>query len=432
MGVVTLTALVTGTIIGSAIFTLPGALGVYGPISIVGFAATAAGSVLLALVFAALARRAPRAGGPYAYTRAAFGDFVGFQTGWNYWIGAWTGAGAIAVSMVGYLGEVVPGLAGNRAAQALTAVGAIALVVAVNSRGVSSGGRASLVLTVAKVVPLIAVGTFGFLAFDRGNWVPANVSAEPDLRAIVLTMTITLFAFVGLESASIPAGDVRDPARTIPRATLLGTGLAAVVYLLGTAAVFGAVPSNELAASEAPFALAAERMAGSWAGTAMSLVAVLSCLGALNGLVLLAGQVPLAAAADRLAPRAFGRVNARHAPYVGVVVSGVLAAGLVTMNFGGAAGVVEVYGQLLIVSTLTTLFPYVFTAGAQLLHLLVERPPVPAGVLARDVGIAGLGLAYAVFAIMGAGVEPVYWGFVIILVGLPLYVLVLRSLSTSR
>ena len=261
------------------------------------------------------------------------------------------------------------------------------------------------------------------LAFDTANWTPANVSSESLLPVVVSTMTLTLFAFVGLESASIPADDVRDPARTIPRATLWGTGLAAALYLLSTAAVFGAVPSSELASSEAPFALAAERMAGDWAGPAVAAVAVVSCLGALNGLVLLAGQVPLAAAADRLAPGRLALLNSRRAPYVGLALSSGLAIVLVVMNFSGSSGVVEVYSQLLLVSTLTTLVPYVFTAGAQLVALASNgaRPRV------TDVTIATLALVYAFVAILGAGLEPVYWGFAIVLLAIPLYVLAPRT-----
>jgi basic amino acid/polyamine antiporter, APA family len=422
----TMTALVTGTIIGSGIFTLPAALAAYGPISMWGFAITAGGALALALVFAMLTQRNPQSGGPYAYAKEGFGDFIGFQTAWNYWIGAWAGVGAISVSMVGYLGQVVPGLDSNRPAQMLVAVGTIAFFVWVNDRGVQAGGIASLVLTILKVVPLIAVGTLGFLAFNAANLSPANVSGDSNLTAIVAATTLTLFAFIGIEAASIPAQAVHEPKKTIPRATMIGTLLAAAVYLASTMAVFGALSNEELRSSDAPFSTAASQMFGDWAGPTFAVVAVISCLGALNGLLLLAGQVPLAAAVDRLAPSSFGRLNARNAPWLGLLISGGLAAGLTVLNFSGSAGVVEAYQKLLLISTLTTLFPYLFTAGAQLKWLLADRHSVPVSHFARNLVITLLALAYSIFAVMGAGFDVVYWGFVLVMIGVPLYVLILR------
>lgn len=426
IGVPTATALVTGTIIGSGIFTLPASLDALGSISMVGFAITTAGSMMLALVFAMMARRIPKAGGPYAYAREGFGDFIGFQTAWNYWIGAWVGVGAIAVSMVGYLGELIPALSENNVAQVVVAVGTIMLMVGINTRGVQAGGAVSFVLTVMKVVPLLLVGTVGYLYFDSGNLGEFNASDLTNAEAIRQAITITLFAFIGLESASIPAGDVHEPEKTIPRATIIGTGLAGFVYLTSTFALFGAVPQSELAGSEAPFSLAAASMWGEWAGTAMAAVAVVSCLGALNGLLLLSGQVPLAASDDGLAPRIFGKRNGVRAPVAGLLISGIMAALLTAVNFSGG-DVVDVYLSLLLISTLATLIPYIFTAGAELKHLLLDPGKLDRGHLARSLAVCMLGLAYAIVAVMGAGETEVYWGFILVLLGVPIYLWILWS-----
>lgn len=423
----TLTALVTGTIIGSGIFTLPAALAEYGSITLVGFAITAFGSLMIALVFAMLSRRTPAAGGPYAYARDGFGEFIGFQTGWNYWIGAWAGVGAIGVSMIGYLGELIPGLSDNRLAQILVAVAVVAAFVWINDRGVQAGGLATLVLTILKVVPLVLVATLGMLSFQIDNLSPAVTADTSAFAAITAAITLTLFAFIGVEAASIPAQEVHDPTRTIPRATVYGTLLSAAVYLLSTTAVFAALPNDVLRNSDAPFSEAARVMFGDWAGPAFAVVAVISCLGAMNGLLLLSAQVPLAAANDGMAPSVFGRLNARRAPTLGLLISGVLAAALVVFNFSGSSGVVQVYQQLLLISTLATLFPYIFTAGAQMKWLIADRHAVPVAHFARNLVITLLALAYSIVAVMGAGVEPVYWGFVLVLLGVPLYVLLLRS-----
>ncbi len=418
------TALVTGTIIGSGIFTLPAALAEYGPISLVGFAITSVGAVLLALVFASLARRTPDVGGPYAFARHGFGDFVGFQSAWTYWIGAWAGVAAISVSFVGYLGDLIPVVADNRILGVACAVGAIAILTLVNIRGVVTGGLLSLVLTILKIVPLLLIGTLGFIAFDAADLGAFNTLELPPLAVITTVMALTLFSFIGVESATIPAGDVHEPEKTIPRATVIGTVLAASVYLLSTAAVFGAVPNEQLSESAAPFSVAASAMFGDWAGPAVSVVAVISCLGAMNGLILLSGQVPMAAEIDGLAPRVFGKRNRVRAPWTGLIIAGALAAGFTMFNFA-EGDLVSVYAQLLLISTVTTMVPYAFSAAAEMKWLLIDRGNLRVAHFARAMTIAVLALAYTIFAFYGAGESEVYWGFLLILIGIPIYVLIL-------
>lgn len=422
------TALVAGTIIGSGIFTLPAALAAIGPIAIVGFVVSSIGAMLLAMVFAYVSRRFPAAGGPYAYAREGFGDFMGFQTAWNYWIGAWVGVAAISVSAVGYLGNLFPALSDSRFAQIVVAVALVMVLTYVATRGLAAGGSLSFVLMILKVIPLLIIGTVGFVAFDTANFGPANLTGGSAMTAIGAAVTLTLFAYIGVESASIPGQAVKNPTVTIPRATLIGTGLAAVVYLLSTVAVFGALPNEQLASSEAPFADAAQAMFGGWAGPAISIVAVISCLGAMNGLILLSGQMPLAAAQEKLAPRAFGIVNKKSAPAIGLLISGGLAAVMTVFGFG-EGGLVEVYTSLLLISTLATLLPYLMVAAAELRYLIVDRQPGPLAGVGLKILITSLSVLYSVWAMSQAGTEEVYLGFMLFLVGVPLFVLVLRMVG---
>lgn len=431
VGLVVATSLVTGTIIGAGIFSTPTALARYGPISLVGYVVTTLGAILLALVFAQLAIRNPAAGGPYAYVRTAFGDFMGFQTGWNYWIGAWAGVAAIAVSMVGYVGQLVPGLSDNRLAQLAIAVGAILLLTLVNTRGVAAGGLVSTVLAIIKVVPLLLIGTLGFFFVDWSNFEPFNVSGLPPFSVIITAATLTLYAFIGLESATIPSANIKNPKKTIPRATLIGTGLAGIIYILSTTVVFGTVPNSQLQSSEAPFADSADAMIGSSGGTAIAWIAVVSTLGAMNGLILLAGQVPMAAAFDHLAPKVFGRVNVHGAPAAGLVISGVLAAAMVFLNFSGGE-LTSAFEQLLLISTLTTLFPYVFSAGAQMLWVITGRAEMKRSTFFRQIAVVALALLYSIMAVAGAGTEAVFYGFLIILVGLPIYIWIVSPWIKSQ
>ncbi|MEI2641870.1 MAG: amino acid permease [Candidatus Nanopelagicales bacterium] len=419
------TALVTGTIIGAGIFTQPSWLAQYGPISLLGFAVTAFGSVMLALTFASLARRTPDVGGPYAFSRQGFGDFVGFQSAWTYWIGAWVGVGAIASSMVVYLGVLIPAVTENKLVSILVAVGAIALLTFLNTNGVVTGGIVSLILTILKVVPLLLIGTLGFIAFDAGNLGPFNATGLPPLEVITTVMAYTLFSFIGVEAATIPAGDVHEPDKTIPRATLIGTLAAAAVYLLSTTAVFGAVEHKQLASSDAAFAVAAQNMFGSWAGNAVAVVAVVSCLGAMNGLLLLSGQIPMAAEFDGLAPKAFGKLNIHHAPGTGLIISGALAAFVLWFQLSGGAGLGEAVATLVLVSAVATMVSYAFSAAAEIKWLVLDKGKIPVAHLARKMTVAILALTFTIMAFYGGGHEEVYWLWMLIVLGVPIYIYIL-------
>jgi APA family basic amino acid/polyamine antiporter len=418
------TALVTGTIIGAGIFTQPSWLAQYGPISILGFAITAFGSLMLALVFASLARRTPDVGGPYAFSRQGFGDFVGFQSAWTYWIGAWVGVGAIASSMVVYLGVLIPPVVENRLLSTVVAVGVIAVLTFLNTQGVVTGGFVSLILTILKVVPLLLIGTLGFVAFDASNLGPFNASGLPSLEVLTAVMAYTLFSFIGVEAATIPAGDVHEPDKTIPRATLIGTLAAAAVYLLSTTAVFGAVEQSELANSDAAFSVAAANMFGEWASDAVAVVAVVSCLGAMNGLLLLSGQIPMAAEFDGLAPKVFGKLNMRHAPGTGLIISGALAAAILALSFGGG-GLGDAVAQLVLVSAVATMVSYAFSAGAEIKWLALDKGKVPVAHLARKMAVAVLALVFTILAFYGGGVQEIYWLWMLIVLGVPLYIYIL-------
>lgn len=420
VGIWMATALVVGNMIGSGVFLLPAALAPYGGISLVGWVITTAGALLLALVFARLSSVVPKVGGPYAYTRRGFGDLAGFLVAWGYWISIWVANAAIAVAFVGYVAVFWPVLAERPVPAALVALGAIWLLTWVNAAGVRRAGSVQVVTTVLKLVPLIAVGTLGFLYFNMDHFRPFNLSGESVLPAVSATMALTLWSFLGLESATVPAGDVVRPERTIPRATLLGTLVAAVVYILSTTAVMGVIPPIGLAASTAPFADAAGVMWGSWAAYAVGIGAAISCFGALNGWILLQGQIPLAAALDGLFPKSFRRLSTRGTPVFGLVVSSILITVLMFMNY--TRGLVEQFTFIILLATLTTLVPYVFSSMAYLM-LVLRDPAVASGrQVAASVTVGALAFLYSGWAIAGSGRDTVYWGFLLLIAGIPLYV----------
>jgi APA family basic amino acid/polyamine antiporter len=406
--------------IGSGIFLLPAALAAYGGISILGWLFTSTGAMLLALVFARLSRRVPKVGGLYVYTRLGFGDFAGFLIAWGYWISIWCGNAAIATAFVGYMGVFVPPLTDSLLLGAVTAAAAIWLLSWVNARGVRDAGIVQLATTVLKLIPLIAVGLLGLLYFKFGNFTPFNPSGEPFLVAISATATLTLWAFLGLESATIPAEDVVEPERTIPRATILGTLVAAIVYILGTVAVMGVIAPALLTGSTAPFAEAASAMWGEWASYAVAAGAAISCFGALNGWILLSGQIPMAVARDGLFPAALARLSRRGTPVSGIVVSGVLATVLISMNY--TRGLVEQFTFIILLATLTSLVPYVFCSAADFMVAAADRSGTAGRRWSAVLIVPTLAFLYSLWTIGGSGRDTVYWGFLLLLAGIPIYV----------
>jgi APA family basic amino acid/polyamine antiporter len=412
------TALVVGNMIGSGIFLLPASLAGEGSVSILGWIATGIGAVLLALVFANLGRALPRTGGPYAYARHAFGDFVGFQTAWGYWIAVWVGNAAIAVAFVGYAAYFWPALGNEPLLGALAALAAIWFLTLVNSLGVREGGWMQAATTVLKFVPLAVIGLVGLFFIKPENYTPFAPNGV--LPGITSAAALTLWAFIGLESATVPAEEVKDPERTIPRATILGTLLAAGVYLVATVAIMGIIPNADLAGSTSPFADAAETIFGSWAGGAIALVAMISAFGALNGWILLQGRVPLAAAEDGLFPKPFAQVHGtRRTPVFGLVVSSLLVTGLMALNYAG--GLVEMFNFAILLATLTTLVPYAYAAAAEVAMFITDRERFSVKNLAFDTLIAGLAFAYSVWAIIGAGYEAIALGFILMTLGIPVF-----------
>ena len=231
-----------GSIIGVGIFNLPTSLAVYGPITLVSMALTTVGALALALLFAALSRRLPADGGPYAYARVAFGNRLGFANAWSYWITAWAGNAAIAVGWVLYVEEFVNkdhNTAGLGRCSCWSACGS---PPSINLSGVKNMGSVQVITTILKFVALAFMSTVGLFFIDSANYTPWNVSGESAISAIGGGMAIALFSYLGVEVAAVAAAKVRDPDRNIPRATILGTLATAVVYMLSLTAVFGILP----------------------------------------------------------------------------------------------------------------------------------------------------------------------------------------------
>jgi arginine:agmatine antiporter len=416
LGLAACTAIVVGNMVGSGFYLSPSAVAPYGLLAILAWIVMGGGAVCLGLTFARLARMTPATGGPYAYTRAGYGDFAGFLVAWGYWISIWASLPVIAVAFTGSLLKLLPALQGNRPVGVAITLGAIWLVTFLNLRGVKEAGIFAEVTTYSKLVPFAAISIVG-LFFIKWNLLgDFNPSGKSLLESSAALAPLTMFAYLGLESATVPAGDVQDPERTIPRSTMIGILMAGLLYVLGTTVVMGVVPREQLVASGAPFADAARLMWGSWAADIVAIAVMVSSLGALNGWTLMMGQVPMAAAADRIFPAVFGRLSPRGVPAVGLTISAALATALVLVQVSGGTGFAAIYNMIVSLSTMAAVIPYVFCALAP--GLIAGR----SGAAPRITLVEVVAFAFAMFTVYGCGPEPVLYGLVLLLLGLPVYV----------
>ena len=403
--------------IGSGIFLLPASLAPYGGISIIGWIVSALGGIVLAKVFSELSKRFPKTGGPYTFTKQGFGDFPAFLVAWGYWISICCTNAAITVTMLSYLSIFFPILNTSPFAAALTGLSAIWLLTYINSRGVKEASWVQLVTTVLKLVPLILIAIVGLFFIEMTHFEPFNFSGESNFAAITATTTLTLFAYLGIESATIPADNVANPSETIPKATILGTWIATVVYILGSIAVLDIIPPETLATSQAPFADAAVVIWGESARNWVALGIVISVFGALNGWIMMQGQIPLAAEKDGLFPAMFGKLNKNNSPATGIAFSSILISGLMLMNY--SKSLISAFEFMILLATLTCLVPYLFSTATHLLFALRSGK--------RWSWIWGsLAFAFSMWAVAGSGEEIVFWGFLVLMAGIPFYVWIKR------
>ncbi len=425
------TALVVGSVIGTGVFALPSALAPYGPIALVAFVLVTIGALALAMVFGRLSQRIPGSGGPYVYAREAFGEFAGFLTAWSYWITAWAGNAAIAVAWVGYV-EVFVNKGQHTWGSIAIALAGLWLPALVNLTGVRNTGAFQVVTTVLKFLPLAFMATAGLLFVESGNFGAFNASGGSALGAISAAGAIALFSYIGLETASVAAGRVREPERNVPRATVYGTLACAAIYLLGTLTVFGTVPHSQLGGSTAPFTDAMNNIAGGhWAGNLVAAAAIVSGLGALNGWTLICAEMPMAAARDGLFPQAFTKVRGTsEVPAFGIVSATVLASGLTVISY---TSFTRVFTEIVLLSVLTAVIPYLVSAAAQLYWLVTRgRGELHRRRFARDTTVAVLALAFSYWSIQGSGYQTVYYGLFTILLGIPVYIWLKRPHADRR
>ena len=419
IGLLTTTSLVVGNMIGVGIFVLPAVLSSYGSISLLGWIFTATGALILAKIFSNFSRIiVSKSGGPYIYSKAGFGDFIGFLVAWGYWIACWVGNGAIAIAIIGAASFFIPELATNSILSVSLGLALIWIFTWINARGIKDSGKIQLVTTIFKILPLLFVIIVGLFFFEFDNFPAFNLTGESNFSAISAVATLTLYAFLGIECATIPAGNIENPDKTIPRATMLGTIIVTILYILGTVVLFGVLPLDILQNSPAPFAEAAKIIGGNYGGYFVAVGVLISGIGVLNGWILITGQISMATAKDDLFPDFFKKENKNGAPVNGFIIGGVLSSIVMLMNY--TEGLVEQFEFIVQLTVLVILMPYLFTAASYALIVIEKKLHTKSWI--KTFILSALGFAYSFWAIYGSGYETVFYGFLLMLIGIPVYI----------
>lgn len=327
-------ALVAGSQIGSGVFMQPASLAPYGLYAMAGWLISGTGAVALALVFGWLCGKFPRTGGPYVYVEEAFGPVAGFFAGWTYWVISWVSTPVLYAASVGYLSPLL----GNPSSEVLLIL-ELALLFSLtwlNLRGVSAAGRAEFVLSLLKIIPLVLMPVLALMHFDKANFVvDINKLGHFDLSHVLSSVALlTLWGFIGLETATTAAGSVENPRKIIPRAIVIGTLCVAILYFFNSLSVMGLVPGAQLAESRAPYADAAQLMFGGNWHLLISLIAAIVCIGTANAWTLSSGQAALGLAEAGLLPNIFKQKNKYGAPRWGILSSciGIIPILMLTAN----------------------------------------------------------------------------------------------------
>ncbi|WP_416464755.1 amino acid permease [Sphingomonas sp. VDB2] len=404
LGLAACIALVMGNMIGSGVFLLPAALAPFGWDAVAGWVFTIAGSLVLAFVITRLTVALPDANASQMIARA-YGPLAGFAIGWIYWLSIIITNVTIAVAATANLSSVLPVLA-KPGVGAICSIGFLWAMTGVNLIGARAAGMTQIATTCIKLIPIIVVMVLLVLILGSGKAQVAPFPAQGLTGAgITASAALTLWALLGFESASVAADKVRDPARTIPRATLIGTAATGLIYLLVCSGIALTLPAAETQTGS-PFGAFVSHYWSPGPARYIAIFVVVSCLGALNGWTLLQGEVPLAMARAGELPRWLARTNAKGTPVRGLILSTLLASLLLIAN--SLQGLVALFTAMALLATSATLWLYVGCALASLRFRLV----VPAAVI---------GLGYALWTLWGAGLVASGSSILLMAAGLPFY-----------
>ena len=409
-------SIAVGCAIGSGIFMMPTLLAPYGLIGFGGWLIAGGGSILVALTMSRLVRRIPKTGGPYIYANEGLGHFAGFIIAWTYWIACIAAIAGISIAFVSYLGFFIPAISDSAFLSLMASLVLVWLIVTLNIFSIESSAKFQVVSTLLKLLPLFFMMFLGLVGFDPNNLPEMNPTNANPFMLLATVTTLVMWSFVGIETATVPAENFINPEKTIPKVLIAAVLSVLTIYILVSIAIAAIVPAEELINSSAPFALAATKILGFSGGVVIAFGALISTLGSLNANTLTAGNITFAAARDKLLPSKFLTLSEAGTPIFSFILAGSFVSFLLMLNY--TKGLINAFIFFAMLSTLSTLIAYLFCAMAELKFLKNDNPSKQRN---TAIFLTFGTFLYAFFAIWGAGMEIVFYSFMLILVGMPMY-----------
>lgn len=418
------TCLVAGNMIGSGILLAPGILAPFGNWALIGWILTSLGALSLALIFSKLSIWIPKSGGPYTYIKHVFGEFIGFQMAWGYWISAWCGSASLVIGALQYISIFFPIVASNQYIAITLGLSMILLFTSINLRGLKTSTQIEIGIVCFKILPLIFIAAVGIFFVSLENL--AFFPDLPDEKFSYLgkMAPALLWSFIGLESATIPANHIDNPNKTIPLATTLGVSITAILYILGAIVITGIIPHEKLILSFSPYVDAATILFGQTGRWIMIIAGIIGIAGSINGWILIQGQVSKSAADENIFPKLFSKTNKFGVPY-GVQIGSTCMALLFLFSYQESFN--NQIKILIEVSVFAVLLPYFYSVMAALCIFYERRKKLSKSSKIVFLIIFKLAFLYTFGAIFFSGMELISIGSLIFLFSVPFYVFVKKD-----
>lgn len=421
IGLFVATALVIGNMMGAGIFMLPKQLAQVGGVgsSIIAWLITGTGAMLLALTFANLGSKIPKSGGIVDYSKDAFGDFMGFITGWLYWNGSWIGNTTLFVVILSYFGQVFTSLTNSPVIGFIFCSILLWSFTYINIRGTKTASKLGTVLTVFKICLFIFFICIAAMNFNMNNLTPAFPEGS-GVETIPMTAAITLWAFMGLETASIASGEIKNPEKNVKRSTILGIAISTGLYILISILAMGAMSQSELAQTSAPISDIIAKFLGSGVVKYLNVAIAISICGTALGWLLSTARVAYAAGEQGIFPKAFAKLHPKYeTPYIALIAGSILVNIVFFMNF--IQGLSNAYNFIVLLATIAYLPIYAVSAIAEIVLLKNNFKKLSFINVIKGSFRSIIGFLFALWAISSAGGEAVMYGFLLIMLGIPVY-----------
>lgn len=425
LGFFAIIAIIVGQMIGSGIYMTPQGLAeLANPmVAVLAMIVTGVGTICIAISYSRLNKRGAVTGSIIVYTREAFGDMPAFWVGWCYWCGCWIANGAIAVAAVSYFAYFFPPLAGNNLTQFFAVIGILWFYTLLNLRGVKAAGYFNLLMTIVKMLPLLIFIVIAVKGFDPDNLSTVSSGTVKGFGTLPVAAAYCLWCYLGFEGATVTAGEAKDE-KQIGKATIISTFAVMFVYILIVLLSAGAISQAELAKSASPLADIMYKVTGNyWTGAIVSIGGSLSAFGCVGAWILSAGRISYSLASVDLLPRVFAKTDSKHgAPTVALLINGVLMTVVMAIAYFGKEG--TVYNFLVMLAVTSFLVFYLFGVSAEIYLTGKDMKGRGYAECLKTSLISILGFCYAMYTIYGSGEEYVFSGFLLLLAGIPFYIVI--------